>query len=77
MAIDQFIEFETREDLAQQLAQDVATRMETDTEAGHFASLALSGGSPPKLFLQTLAKNPSFAFRSIPRASSCRYGVVL
>ncbi|EFL89241.1 6-phosphogluconolactonase [Ahrensia sp. R2A130] len=60
MAIDQFIEFETREDLANQLAEDVATRLETDIEAGHFASLALSGGSTPKLFLQTLAKNPSF-----------------
>ena len=60
MAVAQFIEFESREDLAKQLADDVTARLDTDTEAGHFASLALSGGSTPKLFLKTLAEHPAF-----------------
>ncbi|MEM1318319.1 MAG: 6-phosphogluconolactonase, partial [Pseudomonadota bacterium] len=60
MAVAQFIEFESREDLAKQLADDVTARLDTDTETGHFASLALSGGSTPKLFLQTLADHPAF-----------------
>ena len=60
MPVVEFIEFDNREELAQQLADDVAARLEPDLEEGTFGSLALSGGSTPKLFLQTLAKHDDF-----------------
>lgn len=60
MAVVEFIEFDTREELAQQLAQDVSVRLEPDIEDGSFGSLALSGGETPKLFLQTLAGRKDF-----------------
>lgn len=60
MPVVEFIEFDNREELAQQLANDVVARLEPDLEEGTFGSLALSGGSTPKLFLQTLAKHDDF-----------------
>ncbi|MEL6751113.1 MAG: 6-phosphogluconolactonase [Pseudomonadota bacterium] len=60
MPVVEFIEFDTREELAQQLAEDVAMRLEPDLEEGTFGSLALSGGNTPKLFLQTLAARDDF-----------------
>lgn len=56
MAVAAFHEFESREALAEQLAREVADRLKTDIERGAFASLALSGGSTPQLFLETLGK---------------------
>jgi 6-phosphogluconolactonase len=60
MAVVEFIEFDTREELVQQLAEDVSLRLEPDLEDGSFGSLALSGGNTPKLLLQTLANREDF-----------------
>ncbi|MEE9313468.1 MAG: 6-phosphogluconolactonase [Rhizobiaceae bacterium] len=54
MAIAEFHEFKTREELAEELAITVANKLVPDIEIGQFASLALSGGSTPKLFLNKL-----------------------
>ena len=54
MTVTAFHEFNSRQQLAETLAADVAARLVPDIEAGQFSSLALSGGSTPKLFLQTL-----------------------
>ena len=60
MAVVEFIEFETREELAQQLADDVVARLQPDLETGTFGSIAFSGGSTPELFLKTLAAHPDY-----------------
>ncbi len=56
MGAIEFIEYQSREKLAEALANTVVEKLETDMEIGDFASLALSGGSTPKLFLNKLAK---------------------
>ena len=56
MGAIEFIEYQSREELAEALANTVVEKLETDMEIGDFASLALSGGSTPKLFLNKLAK---------------------
>ncbi len=58
MAVVEFIEFETRADLAKQLADDVAARLKPDLETGTFGSIAFSGGSTPKLFLERFGQHP-------------------
>lgn len=47
--------FEAREDLAQSLAQDVADELLRAIEAKGKATLAVSGGSTPKLFFEKLS----------------------
>lgn len=59
MGVSQFHEFETREELAEALAAEVAGKLGTDLESGEFASIALSGGSTPKLFLNKLGERLS------------------
>ena len=58
MAVVEFIEFETRADLAKQLADDVAARLKPDLDTGTFGSIAFSGGSTPKLFLERFGQHP-------------------
>ncbi len=54
MAVEEFLEYKSREELAEALAHTVVEKLDTDFESGQFASLALSGGSTPKLFLNRL-----------------------
>ncbi|MEE9375469.1 MAG: 6-phosphogluconolactonase [Rhizobiaceae bacterium] len=54
MAEIEFHEFNSREELAKALAKTIAGKLIPDIEIGQFASLALSGGSTPKLFLNQL-----------------------
>jgi len=56
VAINAFNEFSSREELATALSAEVARCLDTDMETGHFASIALSGGSTPKLFLEKLGQ---------------------
>lgn len=54
MAVADFHEFTSCEELAEALAHDVAQRLQPTIETADFASLALSGGGTPKLFLNKL-----------------------
>ena len=54
MPVAAFHEFKTRDELAETLASDIAERLVPDIERGQFASIALSGGSTPKLMLEKL-----------------------
>lgn len=49
--------FETASALAEQLAQDVADKLSSAIKKNGSASLAVSGGSTPKLFFQALSKH--------------------
>lgn len=50
-------DFENSQDLAHHLAQAVADDLKADIEHKGIASIAVSGGSTPRIFFQTLAKN--------------------
>ncbi len=54
MTVAAFHEFGSREELAENLAAEIVERLDTDIELGEFASIALSGGSTPKLMLEKL-----------------------
>ena len=54
MAVSGFHEFKTRDDLAEQLSQDIHDRLLPDLEEMVFASVALSGGSTPGKMLERL-----------------------
>ncbi len=56
MAIAQFHEFDTRDALTDALTQFVKGALSTNMMEGDFASIALSGGSTPKAFLERLGK---------------------
>lgn len=56
MAVIEFHEFETREELAGQLSDRIADLLEVDHSTGNFASIALSGGSTPKMLLEQLSE---------------------
>ncbi len=56
MAATTFHEFSTREELAEELANSIAGKLAPDIERGEFGSIALSGGSTPKLMLETLGE---------------------
>lgn len=51
------LRFETASALAEQLAQDVADKLSSAIKKNGSASLAVSGGSTPKLFFQALSKH--------------------
>ena len=55
MAAVDFHEFESRERLASVLSDRIAGILDVDPSMGNFASMALSGGSTPKLLLGELA----------------------
>lgn len=49
--------FDTKTDLAVQLASDVATRLQDKVTANGGASIAVSGGSTPKVFFEKLSQH--------------------
>lgn len=55
MASATFNEFGTRQELAEALAERIAKILTVDPGSGNFSSIALSGGSTPKLMLAHLA----------------------
>ena len=48
--------FDTKADLASQLADDVATRLQDKVTSNGVASIAVSGGSTPKVFFEKLSQ---------------------
>ena len=49
--------FDTKADLASQLADDVATRLQDKVTSNGVASIAVSGGSTPKVFFEKLSQH--------------------
>ena len=56
MAAPEFHEFASKEELAEVLSDRIAELLNLDFSTGAFASIALSGGSTPKLMLDLLGK---------------------
>jgi 6-phosphogluconolactonase len=56
--MNDFYEFDTREELAQILAEDVADSLQIAISIKGRAMLAVSGGSTPALFFKALAQQP-------------------
>ena len=54
MPVESFNTFESREELADALSDQISQRLVLDNASGDFASIALSGGSTPKLVLEQM-----------------------
>ena len=54
MPVETFNTYDTRDDLAAALSDQIADRLTLDNASGDFASVALSGGSTPKLMFDQL-----------------------
>ena len=55
MPVETFNTYDTRDDLAAALSDQIADRLTLDNASGDFASVALSGGSTPKINVRSVA----------------------